>query len=391
MKKTLLFHVHSLLAGGIEKVLIELLCALDPDKYRILLSVAYNLGDNEVLKKDLPDYVEVHYLLNHPLLVYTYKKKQTAKIGLVEKLLGELIFPPIRKQQQRKALKRLIRDVDVVIDFDTTLSGFHKVFADKRSAAYCHFSFGHIWSGNVRKRDKLARRLSHYRHVVMLCDEMKEETASLYPFLKPKLVRIYNALDKSRIARMAEEPIGTGVPEGQGYIVSVGRLHEAQKDFTTLVKAYIDCVQRYGIKEYLVIVGYGAAREGLELLAAEAGMSHRVIFTGFQANPYKWIAHAKLFLFSSKYEGLPTVIIEAHLLHKPVIATACPTGVRELLLHGKGGILTTVGDVAEMSDALHRLINDESLQQTFLSNAEGFLHNFDAACMVQEFERLLVH
>lgn len=391
MKKTLLFHVHSFLTGGIEKVLIELLRALDPKKYRILLSIAYDLGDKEVMKADLPNYVEVHYLLSNPLLVYTYKKKQTAKIGLAEKLLGELIFPPIRKKKQKKALKQLLKDVDVVIDFDTTLSGMHKVFADKKSVAYCHFSFGQIWSGNVRKRDKLAKRLNHYNHVVMLCDEMKEETEALYPFLGEKLVRVYNALDKERIAEMAKEPIDDSLLKGHEYIVSVGRLHEAQKDFTTLVKAYIECVRRYGIKEYLVIVGYGDARERLEQLAAEAGMSDRIIFTGFQSNPYKWIANAKLFLFSSKYEGLPTVIIEAHLLGKPVIATACPTGVRELLLQGKGGILTKVGDVGAMSDALYTLLSNEPLQQEYLTNIKGFLFNFDSSYMVREFERLLLN
>lgn len=390
MKKTLLFHVHSFLTGGIEKVLIELLYALDPGKYRILLSIAYDLGDKQVLLGSLPSYVEVHFLLSDPLLVYTYKKKQTAKIGLAEKLLGELIFPPIRKKKQRKALQRLINEVDVVIDFDTTLSGFYEFFADKKSVAYCHFSFGQIWSGNVRKRDKLAKRLSHYSKIVMLCDEMKEETKKLYPVLESKLIRIYNALDKERIQKMAKEAIDRSSLADNEYIVSVGRLHEAQKDFTTLLKAYIDCVQQHKIKEYLVIVGYGDAKESLEQLAAAAGLSHRVIFTGFQSNPYKWIAAAKLFLFSSKYEGLPTVIIEAHLLGKPVIATACPTGVRELLLDGKGGILTKVGDVKEMSDALNRLIRDEDLQRRFLFNVQDFLYNFDSSYMVREFERLLL-
>jgi glycosyltransferase involved in cell wall biosynthesis len=389
-KKTLLFHVRSFLAGGIEKVLIELLRALDPDKYRILLSIAYDLGDKQVMIGDLPPYVEVHYLVRNPLLVHTYKKKHTANIGVAEKLLGELIVPPIRKKVQKRALKKLVKGADVVIDFDTTLAGMHDVFAHKKSAAYCHFSFTQIWTGNTRKRDKLAKRLSHYDRVVMLCDEMKEDTAALYPFLKEKLVRIFNAMDKERIKKLAAAPVDLSMLSGQEYIVSVGRLHEAQKDFTTLLKAYIDCVRRYGIKEHLVIVGRGEARERLEQFAAQEGMSDRIHFTGFDANPYRWIAHSKLFLFSSKYEGLPTVIIEAHLLDKPVIATDCPTGVRELLMQGRAGILTPVGDVKAMSDAIQRLITDEALQQEFLENVKGFLHNFDTSFMVEEFERLLL-
>jgi glycosyltransferase involved in cell wall biosynthesis len=389
--KTILFHVNSFLAGGIEKVLLEVLHAIDPSKYRVRLSITYNLGDKEVHKKEIPPYVEVYYLLNSPLLISTQRKKLTSKISVLEKVAGELIFPPIRKQVKKKALERILKDTDVVIDFDTTLAGFHELFADKRTVAYCHFSFSQIWNGNKRKLDKLANRLNQYDRVVMLCDEMKEDTAKMYPSLEPKLVRIYNALDKEKVLAVAKEPIDTTVLNGQEYIVSVGRLHEAQKDFTTLVKAYIDCVRRHSIKEYLVIVGYGGALESLQQIAADAGMQDRIIFTGFDPNPYKWIKNASLFLFSSKYEGLPTVIIEALLLEKPVIATACPTGVKELLMYGQAGILTKVGDITEMSEALNKLLKDKPLQQQYIQASKKIVHNFDADYMISEFERLLLN
>src|SRR5690606_38132486 len=134
----------------------------------------------------------------------------------------------------------------------------HSLFAGKNAIAYCHFGFDNIWKGEKRKLDKLAQRLSHYRHIVMLCDEMKEHAAALYPILSPKLTKLYNALDLTSIRQKAEEELF--LPEecvSQGYLISVGRLHEAQKDFTTLVKAYGDAVKRHHIREHLVIVGKG--------------------------------------------------------------------------------------------------------------------------------------
>ena len=389
--KTILFHVNSFLAGGIEKVLIELLKSLDPAKYRIRLSIGYNFGDKEVLKPEIPDYVEVHYLLSHPLLVHSQKKKKTASISNAEKFLAELIFPLIRKSAQRKALRKLMNDTDVVIDFDTTLASFHKLFANKRSAAYCHFSFGHNWDGDKHKLDKLALRLSYYDKVVMLCDEMKEDTAKMYPALAPKLVKIYNAMDNTALQVKAREPIDESLTQGRPYIVSVGRLHEYQKDFTTLVLAYIECVRTFHIEEDLIIVGYGSARKGLEQLAADAGMIGRIHFTGFQANPYNWMDKASMFLFSSKYEGLPTVIIEAMLLDKPVVATACPTGVRELLQGGKGGILTPVGDIGAMAKAIPKLLGNPALQAQFSQSRKDFLKQFDPAFMVSRVEELLIN
>lgn len=388
--KTLLFHVDTFQVGGIEKVLIELLRALDPSRYRIRLSIAYDFGAHEVLRGELPDYVEVHHLLKHPLLNYTQRRKKTGTITVAEKLLGELIFPPIRKAAKRRELKKLLADTDVVIDFDTTLSAFADLFAGKRSAAYCHFSFTQIWNGSARKLDRLVSRLSRYDRVVMLCDEMKTDTAALYPALAPKLVRIYNALDQAHVLARAREPEDFVESLGNAYIVAVGRLHEAQKDFTTLLKSYIRCVSEYGIKQDLVIVGFGEARPMLEALAAAAGLSHRVHFTGFQQNPYKWIAAADMLLFSSKYEGLPTVIIEAHLLGVPVVATVCPTGVRELLADGKAGILVPVGDVGAMAAATHRMLSDVSLRPQIREAVRGILYQFTSGYMVGEFERLLV-
>ena len=390
MKKTLLFHVNYFLAGGIEKVLIELLRALNPDKYRIILSIGFNFGEKEVRRNEIPPYVEVHHLLNHPLLVSTQKKKHTAKLNVLEKALAELVIPPFRKLTMRRQLSKLVAEADVVIDFDTTLAGLHDVFAHKRNAAYIHFSFVHIWSGNKRKANKLAHRLSKYNKVVALCDEMSIETATQYPFLSPRLVTIYNALNTEKVRQMAAEPLGEERLAGRDFVVSVGRLHESQKDFTTLIKAYAHCVRHHHISEALVIVGDGGDRGILERLTIDEGVGARVTFTGFQANPYKYLSRAKVFLFSSRYEGLPTVIIEAMLLGKHVVATACPTGVSELLMHGKAGILTEIGNVEQMSDGLNKLLRSKELQEEFEANRTAFLKHFDTGYMVKEFEEKII-
>ena len=89
--------MNSLLAGGIEKVLIELLSGLDPAKYRIKLSIAHNLGELEILRDRIPSYVEVYYILDTPILTNTKKKKVAKNISLPGKLFEDLLLPPFKK------------------------------------------------------------------------------------------------------------------------------------------------------------------------------------------------------------------------------------------------------------------------------------------------------
>ena len=72
-----------------------------------------------------------------------------------------------------------------------------------------------------------------------------------------------------------------------------------------------------------------------EDLVLELRLQPRVHFTGFHPNPYPYLAHADLFVLSSRYEGLPNALIEAIALGCPVIALDRPGGTREILEHAR--------------------------------------------------------
>ncbi|OJW82726.1 MAG: hypothetical protein BGO69_07065 [Bacteroidetes bacterium 46-16] len=391
---TIVFHINVLLAGGIEKVLIDLLRALDPAKYRMKLSVGYHLQELEVLKGSIPSYVEIIYLVDKPSLTFAKKKRIAGNLSIPGKLYNELVLSPLQRLLWKRRLAEVTKDADVVIDFDTTLAPYYKLLAGKKKIAYSHFSLAHYWQehGNAGRRDKLAARLSHYDKVIMICDEMKEEAIKLYPQLKDKAVRLYNAFDQEKIKAAAEAPLALpGGVNKDNYFLSLGRLNESQKDVSTLIKAYAASVRKYDITEPLVIVGDGPDRASLETLVNEEGVAAQVFFTGFSHNPYPWIKHAKLFLFSSKNEGLPTVLIEALALAKPVVATACPTGVKEILMYGKAGKLLPVGDVAEMCEAIWELKDNEAMQAGYREHAQQVLKEFDITTVIKQFEDKVIN
>lgn len=159
---------------------------------------------------------------------------------------------------------------------------------------------------------------------------------------------IYNPIDLARIETMAaadDKIAGWSVPT----IINVGRLIE-QKDQETLIRAFAKV--RSGRVCRLVILGEGEKRASLTALAQKLGVGSDVLMPGFIANPYSWMRKSAVFVLSSKFEGLPTVLIEAMQCGIPVISADCPSGPAEILEDGQWGRLFPPGDIDGLASAI---------------------------------------
>ena len=132
-------------------------------------------------------------------------------------------------------------------------------------------------------------------------------------------------------------------------ILSAGELC-GRKGFDTLLQAFARVRAQRPCR--LMILGRGGARDALLALAAELGVATDFALPGYVPEPYAYMAHADLFAFSSRWEGLGFVLIEALAVGTPVVSTDCPSGPREILDHGRYGPLVPVDD----DDALARAI-----------------------------------
>ncbi len=132
-------------------------------------------------------------------------------------------------------------------------------------------------------------------------------------------------------------------------VVTVGRLH-AQKDQATLLRAFAKVLERRPAR--LLILGEGEDRAALEALAERLGIAGRVHLPGYVFDALACMKAAALFVLSSRYEGLPTVLIEALLCGLPIVSTDCEHGPREILQDGRYGTLVPVGDVEALAAAM---------------------------------------
>lgn len=387
--KRLLFLISRFLDGGIDTVLIEYLRALSANEdLQVTLAIGLDLGDLEVYKKRIPDRVVVHHLVNTPWLTRWKQQKIKKTLSTIPKLSDEVFLTPFRRFIVKRKLRALAAQHDAVIDFDCCFYGYMKQLPI-RKIAYFHFSLEQLIKQNARRMQRIEKNLVYYDKIVTISRAMYEEGKKLLPAaVSAKLCMIYNAIDVEDVREKAMQ-----LPEDDRmkvpYLLAVERLEESQKDISTLLEAYQLLRTKYGRTEKLYLIGKGSSQRLLEEKVKELGLAGNVCFLGFITNPYPWIKQSALLMHSAKFEGLPTILIEALALRKLIVATDCPTGPGEILGGGKAGILVPVGDAERMAQETNLVLTDGSLRQHLYAGISQQMELFTFKHTLKQFYELL--
>lgn len=128
-------------------------------------------------------------------------------------------------------------------------------------------------------------------------------------------------------------------------IINVARLTK-QKDHLTLLKAIKLASEKIKLK--LIIIGKGKEKKKIINFIKENKLNNTVKLLDYIENPMPYIKHSDIFILSSKFEGLPNVLIEAQSQKKIIISSNCPTGPSEILLKGRLGFLYKTGDYNDL-------------------------------------------
>jgi len=207
--------------------------------------------------------------------------------------------------------------------------------------------------------------------VVAVSGDVANELVSGIGLNQQSVTTIHNPVVDEALRTSARQTLedpwfaAAGVP----VILGVGRLTE-QKDFATLLRAFAAVHAQRKVR--LVILGEGNLDKDLENLANKLGIQEDVAMPGFVENPFQYMARASVLVMSSKYEGLPGVLIQALACGCPVVSTDCPGGTREILEDGKIGALVAVGDVDGMALAILSQLDNPTSKDVLLRRAEDF-------------------
>ncbi len=154
-------------------------------------------------------------------------------------------------------------------------------------------------------------------------------------------------------------------------ILSVGRLTD-QKDHLTLLKA--TKLINFKLNPKITIIGKGVEYNYLQNFVMKNKLEKKVKLVGFKKNPYREIISTDILVLTSKFEGLPNILLEAQFFKKYIISTNCPTGPKEILLNGKAGDLIQVGNYKQLAQLIN---NFKKRKKLILKKIKTGTRNFD--------------
>lgn len=272
---------------------------------------------------------------------------QRASIGLDREsrsLLGGLVNNARRVWRLRRLLKTMRPAVAVGFVGPTAAllvaaaagTGVRTIAAERNDPA--RQSFGPVW-------DWL--RNAAYRHADCVTVNSDGALETLKRMLPPERL----AFTPNPVPAVSEGP--HAALHGPA-ILAVGRLHR-QKGLDVLLEAFA-CARAGDWQLYLV--GEGSDHAKLEAQARTLGVSERVHFKGVTADPAPYYRAADMFVLPSRHEGTPNALMEAMAYGLPVIVSDASPGPLAVVQDGINGLVTSAEDVAALTRALERLMED---------------------------------
>lgn len=363
-KKKILFTIWSYTyGGGAERILSNLMNAMNPKKYEIdVLEYRHSAIKCE---KTNPN---IHIL--PPVIDET--KDSMLKRFVYEKLVFH------KPDYLRK--KYIKKEYDYEIAFNYMIPSF-LLTQEGKSIAWTHCSF----IENDFSEKLIAKQRKYFEHVeniITISDVSRESYLRTFPEYKDKMVMIRNGYDFLDMEAKLKEKVN--FQPKRFSLVTIARLVSGKGLLRLLNVLKILRDDHYDVE--LNIIGEGPVRSNLEEFIKSNHLNEYVNLLGFCDNPYPYVSKCDVFILLSEAEGFPTVYVEALYLGKPIISSIVG-GSKELTGEGKYGF--EVETDQEAAQKVISLLNDKKLYQKMSKSGKEFVKQFSTSNQVKELERLL--
>lgn len=298
--------------------------------------------------------------------------------------LNKLLHYPRKQYLHRKRLEKVLRQErpDVTVSMFCNDAGFIPRIKDGSAKVLeIHFSkfkrlqYGRkgLWRlADIWRSKQDERTVSQFDRFVVLTEEDKRYWGNL-----ANMTVIPNALtfQTSQVAGLDNKKV-----------VAIGR-YTHQKGFERLVYAWQELAPRFPDWQ-LDIVGDGEEREALQRLICECGLERQISLVRPTKDVERVYRDASLFVLSSRYEGLPMVLLEAQAFGLPIVAFRCKCGPEDVVSDGETGFLVDEGDIAALADRMALLMDDESMRKRMGQKAKEASLRYDEDVIMAQWMNL---
>ena len=273
-------------------------------------------------------------------------------------------------------LKRVGADVLVIVEATHALYGVAAArLAGVRCVMWEHFNF----NVTLDRRKRVWGR------------QIAARWADDIVVLTQRDIALWKAGTRVRAHLTAIPNIAPPVPENtfdmrENIVLAAGRLME-QKGYDLLLEAWAIVMRDARSKGWsLLIRGDGDDRGALQLQAQALENITIAPATGGIVSDYR---RAGVFVCSSRYEGLPMVLLEASAYGLPIVSFDCETGPAEIIVQGVSGLLVPPLDVKALADGLLSLMSDSERRGRMAEAARLRALDFQSDPVIARWERLL--
>lgn len=219
---------------------------------------------------------------------------------------------------------------------------------------------------NLIRRSAISLFYPLAHKIICVSADVRDSLIELNSKLSCNSLVIYNPVVAEYIEQLAKHSVTHKFLSSENkVIIAVGRVH-FQKDYPTLVEAFNYAYQKDRSLR-LIVVGGGDIEELTKLIESYGqDVSSAIDLIGEVSNPFPYVIRSNLYVMSSRWEGLPSALIEAMYLGVPVISTDCRSGPREILLDGELGSLVEVGDWYALGEKILSEIKHKSSSSSVL-------------------------
>ncbi len=348
----------SLGTGGAERAVVTLSNYLS-NEYDIIIVTLNNIPTNYVLKNNIN--------------VYNVEVRKFKSTNFLKALINNLQIL-IRINRITKKL-----DPNIIIGFTTTSNVFAIITAliGKRKSIICERANPRVYIPNMFW--KLLRNL-FYRKTNLLIVQSEfslnyfasiVDKSKIYILLNPIDVRLYNKINLNSIK--------------ENIILTVGRL-DANKNQEMLIRAFAELK----INDWqLFILGDGFLKDYLIKLTKELKVEDQVKFFGNRPDVWKYYNKCKIFVFTSRSEGFPNVLLEAVIFGIPSISTNCESGPSNLIENNFNGFLIDVNNQEQLVEKLKHLILNNTEYNIMLENSIFCSKQYDPKAIVYQWKSII--